>query len=221
MEQERPLGERFEMRMPKDLVERIDRWRARRMPLPSRAEAVRRLLDAALKPVRKSSLKAIGAAVGLLLGVMGNAAAQQAWGVPGQIGGPTLLPQERHQHWREDYDKAHPTPRIEALPCHGHAVDVKRFRESGFQIRELTAPEIANVVAWERQHSSPAHVEALERLQMGHTWYAAVQVGGFKTTLWLQAGMLAIADPADPYHCAILSQSLEASDLVAMIHGDW
>jgi hypothetical protein len=37
-------NQRFEMRLPLDLAERIDRWRARQPDVPNRAEAARRLM---------------------------------------------------------------------------------------------------------------------------------------------------------------------------------
>ena len=40
--------ERFEMRLDRGMLERLDRWRASQSGLPSRAEAVRRLVDAGL-----------------------------------------------------------------------------------------------------------------------------------------------------------------------------
>lgn len=44
--------ERFEMRMDEDILERIDRWRAERDDVPSRAEATRRLIELGLaRPV--------------------------------------------------------------------------------------------------------------------------------------------------------------------------
>src|SRR5690349_19237025 len=37
--------ERFELRLDEDILERIDSWRSRQSDLPSRAEAVRRLVE--------------------------------------------------------------------------------------------------------------------------------------------------------------------------------
>ena len=42
------LSERFEMRLDRETLERIDAWRANEVDLPSRAEAVRRLVTAGL-----------------------------------------------------------------------------------------------------------------------------------------------------------------------------
>ena len=43
-------SERFEMRVPQDLLQRVDAWRREQPDLPPRAEAIRRLLHAALAP---------------------------------------------------------------------------------------------------------------------------------------------------------------------------
>lgn len=43
-----PSHERFEMRVPQDLLRRIDDWRKRQVIVPSRAAAVRYLLDSRL-----------------------------------------------------------------------------------------------------------------------------------------------------------------------------
>ena len=50
-------SERFEMRMSAGPVKAIDAWRRRQSDLPSRSEAMRRLIDAGLraqKPARKA-----------------------------------------------------------------------------------------------------------------------------------------------------------------------
>jgi hypothetical protein len=39
------LTERFELRFPKDLLTKLDDWRRLQPELPSRAEAIRRLLE--------------------------------------------------------------------------------------------------------------------------------------------------------------------------------
>ena len=41
--------ERFEMRIELEMLAKIDAWRRRQKDLPSRAEAVRRLIDQGLK----------------------------------------------------------------------------------------------------------------------------------------------------------------------------
>lgn len=48
--------ERFEMRLDEDAIKRIDDWRRSQPDLPSRAEAIRRLVDQALavKPKGKA-----------------------------------------------------------------------------------------------------------------------------------------------------------------------
>jgi uncharacterized protein len=43
-----PKTERFEMRLDTILIERIDAWRRKQDDLPSRAEAIRRLVEQAL-----------------------------------------------------------------------------------------------------------------------------------------------------------------------------
>lgn len=51
-----PKTERFEMRLDPEMIERIDQWRREQPDLPGRAEAIRRLVDAALpklKPAKK------------------------------------------------------------------------------------------------------------------------------------------------------------------------
>jgi uncharacterized protein len=45
--------ERFEMRLDVESVERIDEWRRKEPDLPSRAEAIRRLVDLGLQAKRK------------------------------------------------------------------------------------------------------------------------------------------------------------------------
>jgi hypothetical protein len=45
-----PKTERFEMRMEPETLKKVDDWRRTQPDLPSRAEAVRRLVEAALKP---------------------------------------------------------------------------------------------------------------------------------------------------------------------------
>jgi uncharacterized protein YfbU (UPF0304 family) len=44
-----PLGERFEMRLDEELLERVDGWRASQPDIPSRSEAARRLISSALE----------------------------------------------------------------------------------------------------------------------------------------------------------------------------
>ena len=43
--------ERFEMRLDQMTLEEVDAWRARQADVPSRAEAVRRLIEDGLTPV--------------------------------------------------------------------------------------------------------------------------------------------------------------------------
>lgn len=43
-----PKTERFEMRLDPKLLERIDGWRREQSDIPSRAEAIRRLVELAL-----------------------------------------------------------------------------------------------------------------------------------------------------------------------------
>lgn len=49
--------ERFEMRMDRKVFERIDHWRSQQADVPSRSEAIRRLIEAALTPEDKSSVE--------------------------------------------------------------------------------------------------------------------------------------------------------------------
>lgn len=42
------LEHTFQMRVSQKWLERIDEWRAQQKPIPSRAEAIRRLVEAAL-----------------------------------------------------------------------------------------------------------------------------------------------------------------------------
>ena len=44
-----PKTERFEMRAPADLLRSVDDWRRQQPDLPSRSEAIRRLIEAGLK----------------------------------------------------------------------------------------------------------------------------------------------------------------------------
>jgi metal-responsive CopG/Arc/MetJ family transcriptional regulator len=41
--------QRFEMKAPSHWLERIDQWRGKQLGIPSRAEAIRRLVDKALE----------------------------------------------------------------------------------------------------------------------------------------------------------------------------
>jgi len=43
-----PMSERFEMRIDEDILSRVDRWRAKQSDVPSRAEAMRRLVEVGL-----------------------------------------------------------------------------------------------------------------------------------------------------------------------------
>ena len=49
--------ERFEMRLEPETLERVDKWRAEQTDLPSRAEAMRRLIDVGLVVSGKGELK--------------------------------------------------------------------------------------------------------------------------------------------------------------------
>ena len=44
-----PMSERFEMRVDEDILEKVDRWRSDQDGMPSRAEAMRRLVEIGLK----------------------------------------------------------------------------------------------------------------------------------------------------------------------------
>lgn len=46
--------ERFEMRMTPETLKRLDDWRRGQDDLPSRAEAIRRLIDATAKKTRRA-----------------------------------------------------------------------------------------------------------------------------------------------------------------------
>src|SRR5258707_1352976 len=48
MEGAAPKTERFEMRAPTDLLRAVDDWRRQQPDLPSRSEAIRRLIEAGL-----------------------------------------------------------------------------------------------------------------------------------------------------------------------------
>jgi len=45
-------GERFEIRFPQELLERIDRWRDRQTISPTRAAAIRYLIESRLNELR-------------------------------------------------------------------------------------------------------------------------------------------------------------------------
>ncbi len=49
--------ERFEMRLNSRTLEKVDAWRARQTDLPSRAEAIRRLMESGLSEMESKSLK--------------------------------------------------------------------------------------------------------------------------------------------------------------------
>lgn len=48
MSDEEPLSVRFEMRASERWIERLDEWRGKQKPIPSRAEAIRTLVTTAL-----------------------------------------------------------------------------------------------------------------------------------------------------------------------------
>lgn len=50
-----PKGERFEMRLDEELLQRVDEWRAGEPDLPTRSESARRLIDAGLSARRAES----------------------------------------------------------------------------------------------------------------------------------------------------------------------
>lgn len=52
--------ERFEMRLDRETLDRVDRWRGAQDDVPSRAEAVRRLVNDALTSSRKDELRVSG-----------------------------------------------------------------------------------------------------------------------------------------------------------------
>jgi len=53
MSEKLPPSDRFEMRVSRDFSARVDDWRRTQPDLPSRAEAIRRLVDLALTPPRE------------------------------------------------------------------------------------------------------------------------------------------------------------------------
>ena len=48
MTDKKPASERFEMRVPSDWLAKVDEWRRQQDDLPSRAEAIRRLVESGL-----------------------------------------------------------------------------------------------------------------------------------------------------------------------------
>ena len=52
-----PKTERFEMRLDIDLLNQIDEWRAQQSDIPSRGEAVRRLIEASLNTKSSGQLQ--------------------------------------------------------------------------------------------------------------------------------------------------------------------
>jgi hypothetical protein len=48
MPDDEPLAVRFEMRSSQKWIERLDEWRGKQRPIPSRAEAIRTLVATAL-----------------------------------------------------------------------------------------------------------------------------------------------------------------------------
>lgn len=52
-----PKSERFEMRLDEDTIERVDKWRAKQDDVPSRAEAMRRLVDVGLSRGSKKAVE--------------------------------------------------------------------------------------------------------------------------------------------------------------------
>lgn len=52
-----PKSERFEMRMDEDVLARVDKWRGQRDDVPSRAEAMRRLVELGLSKTSSDAVK--------------------------------------------------------------------------------------------------------------------------------------------------------------------
>lgn len=52
-----PKSERFEMRLDPEIIDRVDNWRASQGDAPSRAEAIRRLVESGLEASSSRSLK--------------------------------------------------------------------------------------------------------------------------------------------------------------------
>jgi uncharacterized protein YfbU (UPF0304 family) len=65
-----PKSERFEMRLDSQMIERLDRWRERQEDEPSRAEAVRRLVETGLTGERRDL--AISDGEKLVLGMLAD-----------------------------------------------------------------------------------------------------------------------------------------------------
>ncbi|MGJ3261565.1 MAG: YfbU family protein [Rhodospirillales bacterium] len=51
------MTERFELRLDQEMLDRLDAWRSEQESIPTRAEAVRRLMDAGLRRERQSEAK--------------------------------------------------------------------------------------------------------------------------------------------------------------------
>jgi len=49
MSDKQPPSDRFEMRLPREFTARVDDWRRTQADLPSRAEAIRRLVGVGLE----------------------------------------------------------------------------------------------------------------------------------------------------------------------------
>jgi len=49
MTEKKPASERFEMRVPSAWLAKVDDWRRQQEDIPSRAEAIRRLVEKALE----------------------------------------------------------------------------------------------------------------------------------------------------------------------------
>jgi uncharacterized protein YfbU (UPF0304 family) len=71
MDMQASMTERFEMRFDQGTLEVIDAWRARQNDLPSRAEAIRRLVNAGLELGERKQIK-IGDGDKLILGLLGE-----------------------------------------------------------------------------------------------------------------------------------------------------
>lgn len=58
MDSEKPAQHRMPFVTTKEQIDRIDRWRGRQLPIPSRREAMRRLIDRGLEAEERDAERA-------------------------------------------------------------------------------------------------------------------------------------------------------------------
>lgn len=64
--------ERFEMRLDQEILDRVDQWRSQQADLPSRAEAMRRLIEGGLQPAGENDVPRFGDGEKLIIAMLAD-----------------------------------------------------------------------------------------------------------------------------------------------------